>query len=77
LTFTLTVIDKTTHNINQFYIQKALGAIAGKVRNDFCLRPEDFWLRSFNQKQAEALLKANLHIPYPIHVDRCTSPELL
>jgi hypothetical protein len=63
--------------MNPFYIQKALGAIAGKVRNDFCLRTEHFWLRSFNQKQPGALLKANLLSSYTIHLDRCTSPELL
>jgi hypothetical protein len=34
----LTGIDKTMHIINPFYIQKVLGAVAGKVRNDFCLR---------------------------------------
>jgi hypothetical protein len=63
------------HNFNSFCIQKVLGAIAGKVRNDFCLRTEFFQLRSFNQKQAEALLKANHLSSYTICLDR--SPELL
>jgi hypothetical protein len=60
-------------SINPFYIEKALGSIAGQVKNDSRLKNGTLLVEVCNEKQTDLLLKANLLGFHPITVERHTS----
>jgi hypothetical protein len=68
VTFKLKDADKTMRQINQFYIQKAVDAIAGKVKSGSRLRNGTLLIETQNNKQAKLLLKANLPVQVERHV---------
>jgi hypothetical protein len=70
VTFRLKDTDKNMRHINPFYVQKALDARAGKVKNVSRLRNGTLLIETRNDKQTELLLKANLLSSYPVEVDR-------